>query len=652
MSDLYLNTGESLILTTNRISVNFIPFDLMLTSLRLILLDTVHDRFSPQLIPLADIFSVNGGTIPTGEPIIRITITDGENGGSLIPLDFIFSQAPNQKRKQERDDWLRALMEKLVEVRQEKVLSGIEPSGEEDTVRPSVRRWIAPEILYPMPLVAAPDQPATEPENVPPAPEPVGTGENATGEPERARHPSLEFEGPPVPAGQQEETPGEPTGPDQKTRPEIPIPGEPAPLPEDTLSTGESGTGPLDMPVPHAHDITALPTPDIPHAPEASPEVEPEPVHSVAAISGMEAPDALPEVPAGEVVTISGESYQTPGSDRAIEPSSPDADRPEPGGAAISLPPPVVNWPVIHEKSVSGEQTPEADRALAPSSPGEERPEQVRVSISPPPPAVNWPVIHTEPVSGIEGFGTPVTISPGIVSDPQHERESKPGLLPVAGILDEGKSPVSAGPAAGPDAIPVPKKERVIPGTELVHGEPSGGIPVPRSLPPASVDATVAGTPFLKRTMIISIAVAFVIIFVVAALVVISLPVTPAGTPPPLPPVPSAITVNTTPAITPVATPGTGVWVRVVYPGFYHGQVGNPSGPEDIGGTGDQLYFIRNSGNLVQADIQKRDYSGDTLTVSVYNNGTLVFNTSVRSPMGTISVLIDPATGKPPVPHA
>jgi hypothetical protein len=86
----------------------------------------------------------------------------------------------------------------------------------------------------------------------------------------------------------------------------------------------------------------------------------------------------------------------------------------------------------------------------------------------------------------------------------------------------------------------------------------------------------------------------------------------------------------------------------VTYNGTYAGSIGNPGDLLLISGTGDQFYSIRDSSSLVQATLQKQDLTGNTLTVGVYTNGTLVTNRTVRAPHGTISILVDPTTGKPP----
>src|SRR5208283_1319642 len=94
--------------------------------------------------------------------------------------------------------------------------------------------------------------------------------------------------------------------------------------------------------------------------------------------------------------------------------------------------------------------------------------------------------------------------------------------------------------------------------------------------------------------------------------------------------------------------PPGGVWVKVTYNGTYYGEYGNPGSLIEARGTGVQFYAIKNSNGLVQDTFRKMDYSGETLTVEVYNNGTMVTHISKSTPGGTIALLVDPVTGKAP----
>ncbi len=60
----YLESGESIILTTDRIRVNSVQYDMLLTTRNLILVDVGHTRFQPLMYPLLSILSVKGGKPP------------------------------------------------------------------------------------------------------------------------------------------------------------------------------------------------------------------------------------------------------------------------------------------------------------------------------------------------------------------------------------------------------------------------------------------------------------------------------------------------------------------------------------------------------------------------------------------------------------
>jgi hypothetical protein len=102
------------------------------------------------------------------------------------------------------------------------------------------------------------------------------------------------------------------------------------------------------------------------------------------------------------------------------------------------------------------------------------------------------------------------------------------------------------------------------------------------------------------------------------------------------------------PAPTPAIIPTEGTWVRVEYNGTFVGWVGTPGSLRHVGGSGEQIYPIRNDTKYVQGSFQKQDYSGKTLTVEVYFRGVMTYQRTVRSPMGEIAFLIDPRTAEIP----
>ncbi len=57
MDSPYLESGESIVLTTDRVSVNSRQYDLLLTTKYLILIDIRYARFLPEKIPLQTVIS-------------------------------------------------------------------------------------------------------------------------------------------------------------------------------------------------------------------------------------------------------------------------------------------------------------------------------------------------------------------------------------------------------------------------------------------------------------------------------------------------------------------------------------------------------------------------------------------------------------------
>ena len=73
MDGPYLERGESILLTTDRVNVNSIQYDLLLTTRNLILVDISYTQIQPQKIPLLTILSVKGGKTATGDLVITLS---------------------------------------------------------------------------------------------------------------------------------------------------------------------------------------------------------------------------------------------------------------------------------------------------------------------------------------------------------------------------------------------------------------------------------------------------------------------------------------------------------------------------------------------------------------------------------------------------
>ena len=149
MSGPYLKRGESIILTTDRVSINSLLYEVLLTTRHLILVDIRYDQFLPQKIPLSTILSVKGGKIATGEPVITLIFSDNDSMSGSGPMVLIFTQQPGEQRKRERDEWLKNLMARIVSVRQETITTGSPPADVEHGIRPSSRRPDAHERITP-----------------------------------------------------------------------------------------------------------------------------------------------------------------------------------------------------------------------------------------------------------------------------------------------------------------------------------------------------------------------------------------------------------------------------------------------------------------------------------------------------------------------
>jgi hypothetical protein len=140
MSSPYLKSGESIILTTDRVSINSLLYEILLTTRHLILVDIRYNQFLPQKIPLSTILSVKGGKVATGEPVITLIFSDDDNMPDSGPMVLIFTQQPREQRKRERDEWLKNIMANIVSVRQETVSSVSPPVDTGHGIRPSNRR--------------------------------------------------------------------------------------------------------------------------------------------------------------------------------------------------------------------------------------------------------------------------------------------------------------------------------------------------------------------------------------------------------------------------------------------------------------------------------------------------------------------------------
>ena len=602
MDSPYLERGESIILTTDRVSVNSLQYDLLLTTKYLILIDIRYARFPPEKIPLQEILSVRAGKIATGDLAITLYFSDTRRTGGSDQMNLIFSRQPGEQRDRERDEWLKKLVQLVVAGRQEAIGPDAVPIDQEIGIRPAKRRQIAPEmqlphstVIYsrPVPIELAiihdePEKPASEAGGAePPGEELPGTSPEVPASPEKVTldKPEIftpgvfpeEIIGSGIPEttenGEKSDDSGESPDAASPVVPELIAPG--GPREEPAVSDIPDTTNPEETPSDSFTPVTTDETLTDSGAQPASPVGENEPE--------IIAPVASPGVPVESFTTIDTTTPdQTAGGSRSGT-TSPDnvPDEPE----------------IITLMTSPGE--PEGSF----TTPGAGNPEKIPSDVG------------TQPASPDQLVAVPSTAG----GDGTGRSET--------GIPEEGQ-PVE--PAGLPEAERIP---------------PAPGSPIPPG---------VSGN-HRQKTFILAAAILILILgiagFAVFSPAYFSAPareIFPVPTPSlPVTPVPIPST-PVTAAPTPVVIPATGIWVRVTYPQDYYGRLGNPGSLREVGGSGDRLYQMNTGDRLVQVQMYKTDNSGNTLSVEIYRDGVSITHRTTSSPMGFIELLIDATTGAPP----
>lgn len=576
MAGPYLKSGESIILTTDRVLLDDIEYDVILTSQRLALVDSGHTGDQPQVIPFATILSVKGGTTPAREPFITLAIIDPIGLEDSRSIDLIFSQQPYEDRAGECDNWVKKLIEHIVSVRQEPVpASGkqqvpAKPRGMNSTVR----RFVAPEMPLPHSQVA---------HEIPRPSEKLLSDIQDTVW-ETPENPGVESE-------------------------------------SDNLADSEEGI----CPAPDCE--TELPSPD-PVFEGNSIELSPKP----AELADADAPRENTEVP-GPALTL---EVNSPTPVQEMEPVK-TIGRPDPvsvpatpfdelvprgakEGQEFSVPATPDRCPEKEEFQVPEEE---------PVLPGDEKTET-------PVPEKRVVDLAEEPdtLSGGKESGEPFL--------PEEMPEPAGGIVPDHAKYDDLSRSESREQTGLPDTVVFP----VLSGTDPLIAPDT---PQEKSLPSVQVPALQPPAPQPGKIPVWAMAaLILVILAVIGGAAIIFLHPAGNGDEPDHP----AITLTPTPqpivTNAPVAIPGEGVWVKVTYNGTFYGRYGNPGGLKEVRGTGEQIYAIKNTNDLVQATFTKQDDYGNVLTVEVYNNGRMVTQVSKRTPGGTIAILVDPKTGKAP----
>ncbi|MFA5332710.1 MAG: hypothetical protein WC342_10060 [Methanoregula sp.] len=102
-----LKSDESIILTAQHVKVKSVPFELVLTNRRLILIDSIKNIIPTQAIPLATIRNVARGENAIRDPVLTLTILTDTADTREMALTFAMQTAGERKR--EADEWVKTL---------------------------------------------------------------------------------------------------------------------------------------------------------------------------------------------------------------------------------------------------------------------------------------------------------------------------------------------------------------------------------------------------------------------------------------------------------------------------------------------------------------------------------------------------------------
>jgi len=678
MGSPYLNSGETIVLTTNRVVAEGVSYDVMLTSERIFLIDSRMARLEPRIIPLSTILAVQGGKTPAQEPVITIVFREKREGERTPPLNLLFSQTPNENRKPERDDWVRGLIRLSIHVQEmerEPEKPVVPPAPRETGLRPMARHGIAPDMVRPLSNVADRTQPVPVmviPEEIP------GSGE--------------------IPIPGQADVREKTVTSAPKEIPEVPA----------TYLSPVRGR-PLPPPPPHTRVIIPQIIEELLPEKEKPAEVVPEaPVFAPAVIIDQEA--LFRTIPVSlRPLTVTEERAPVPSPAEEIAPE-PDSGTAEPdNGAPEPVPEPDDDEekelpeilkalytgprePVAEEKEETASDIPE------PETEGESAGEVVTASQVPEPETegvsagevvtasqVPEPETDVEKEEGKKSASRiPQLAATGTEMEPAAEdvrpeqepvhrwselfarkAESAPASTePVHEPAEPADDRLNAegGEPAEPEAAPeppAPAEPPVTPVPEEVQPtkpEAAGSVPVRHPVPPAREIRPIKTTLAYAGVLIIVIA------LVIAGAFLLSRqgqgPADAPGTIPvtTLPPVTGTPTTTpqTTLTVLPVSTrppvnvPQEGVWVRLTSTSEYYGNIGNTGMMRQVSGSGDTIHPIFWPDHPVLVSVQKKDNTGAVLTATVYRNGTAIGTRSVNSPMGTVEILIDPVTARAP----
>ena len=247
-----------------------------------------------------------------------------------------------------------------------------------------------------------------------------------------------------------------------------------------------------------------------------------------------------------------------------------------------------------------------------------------------------------------------------------HEPEEVKSTIPLTDAIGFPDTVLLTGPETR-DTRPLPEADPSVPSVPSSHVNEDVVWPIIHVNKPASLErSSPQESEIVKReeipfsptpsplpgshrqTIFVVIAVCAVILAIAGGALFYSQYLAGNHTKPSIPEIIPTPTISQTPTIPEAIIPTSGIWVRVECNSTFLGSVGIPGSLKMVSGSGSQLYQILHSDGAVQASFQKQEYTGDPMTVDIYNNGTLMAHHTITAPRGTIDFIIDPRTGNLP----
>ncbi|MGB8219098.1 MAG: zinc ribbon domain-containing protein [Methanoregula sp.] len=108
-----MKSDETIILTAQQVKVKSVPFELVLTNRRLIIIDSEKNVVPTQQIPLITIRNVTSGENAIRDPVITLTILTDTADTREMALTFAMQTAGERKR--EAGEWVKALKKYITE---------------------------------------------------------------------------------------------------------------------------------------------------------------------------------------------------------------------------------------------------------------------------------------------------------------------------------------------------------------------------------------------------------------------------------------------------------------------------------------------------------------------------------------------------------